>query len=182
MKDLALHVMDIARNSVEARADRVEIFFNLDKTDRKLEVCFNDNGCGMDPEMVQRVTDPYTTSRTTRKVGLGLPLLKMSAEQTGGSLNIWSQKGKGTNVTACFFVRHLDCVPPGDLAGTATLLITGNPNVDFRFEFRTGEECFGIDSREIREVLGTSEINQPKVVRFIKEMIGENLNAIDFIY
>lgn len=145
-------------------------------------VGFSDNGCGMDAGMVQRVTDPYTTTRTTRKVGLGLPLLKMSAQQTGGGLDIWSEKGKGTKVTSVFYVHHIDCVPPGDLPGTATLLITGNPKVDFRFEFNTGEEIFAISTPEIREALETVDINQPAVVRFIREMIAENLNAMNFTY
>lgn len=182
MKDLAMHVMDIARNSVEAGAALVEVSFRLDKTNGKLEVGFKDNGCGMDADMVQRVTDPFTTTRTTRKVGLGLPLLKMSAQQTGGSLDIRSEKGKGTQVTTVFNVHHIDCVPPGDLSGTATLLIAGNPGVDFRFEFNTGEEAFAISTPDIREALETMDINQPAVVKFIREMIAENLNAMNFTY
>jgi anti-sigma regulatory factor (Ser/Thr protein kinase) len=182
VKDLALHVMDIARNSVEARAQNLKIVFTLDKTKGGLKINFIDDGCGMDAAMVKRVTDPFTTSRTTRKVGLGLPLFMMSAAQTGGSLTIESEPGKGTRVEAVFNTHHIDCVPLGDLSGTLTLLISGNPQVKFLFEFYNLDKQFSIGTDDIMEALDGADLNQPKVIRFIKEMIQENLKEIEFEY
>lgn len=175
-----MHVMDIARNSVEARAANVKVSFMLNKPDGQLIVTIQDDGCGMDADMVNKVTDPFTTTRTTRKVGMGLPLIKMSAEQTGGALTITSEQGRGTMVTSVFNTKHIDCVPMGDLAGTATLLITGNRDVLFEFEFCTGNNKYNITTGEICKALGESDINQPKVIRFIKEMIAENIKKTGF--
>lgn len=180
MKDLAMHVMDIARNSVEAGAKKVKVSLIMKKTEGNLVVTFEDDGCGMDAEMVKKATDAYTTSRITRKVGLGLPLFKMNAENTAGSLQIISEPGLGTMVTAVFFTKHIDCVPLGDMAGIVALLICSNQDVMFHFDFHIDERAFAIRTDEIVEVLDGSEINQPKVVRFIKEMVNENLNEIGF--
>lgn len=182
VKDLSMHVTDIARNSVEAAASQVIVSFGLNKKEGVLEVMFEDNGRGMNAEMVKRVTDPFTTTRITRKVGLGLPLFKMSATQTGGSLQVESEPGKGTVVTAVFDVKHIDCVPLGDLAGAATLLITGNPGVMFQFNFNANGHSYSVSTTDIQDALGEKEISQPKVVRFIKEMIQENIKDIDFDY
>ena len=97
-----------------------------------------DNGCGMSPEFVKAVTDPFTTTRTTRKVGMGVPLLKLAAEQAGGTLNITSSQGEdhGTTVRATFLIDHLDCVPVGDYASTMVTLIQGSPDIDFVFQYR----------------------------------------------
>lgn len=182
MKDIALHIMDIVRNSVEAKAQNVAIIFSLDKGKGTLLIIIKDDGCGMDSDLVKRVTDPFTTTRTTRKVGMGLPLFKMSAEQTGGFLTIKSEKDKGTEVLAVFKVGHIDCVPLGDLAGTLTLLISGNPGVNYSLEFFVGDELFELNTSDIQEIIGSSAIGQPKVIRFIKEMIQENMENLGFKY
>ena len=136
MKELSLHLLDVAKNSVAAGATWVDVSLDEDK-DGRLTIVISDNGRGMSPEFLAQVTDPFTTTRTTRKVGLGLPLYRMAAEQTGGSLDIQSTLGKGTTVTAVFHRRHLDCPPLGDLAGTVALLIQGSPELDLHYRHTT---------------------------------------------
>ena len=132
MKELSLHVLDVAQNSISAGATRLELTLTED-AGGWLTVVIADNGRGMTPEFLSRATDPFTTTRTTRKVGLGLPLYRMAAEQTGGTLDIQSAEGVGTTVTARFDRKHLDCPPLGDLAGTVALLIQGSPELTWTY-------------------------------------------------
>ncbi|PRY96156.1 ATP-binding protein [Marinilabilia salmonicolor] len=176
MKDLSMHILDIAENSVKAGADRVEV--ELLYTDRMLQMAIRDNGCGMDEQTVGRITDPYTTSRSSRKVGLGLPFLKMNAEQTGGRIEIDSKPGKGTGVTALFDTGHIDCVPEGDLASTLALLMTGHPEINFVIRMKRNQTDFEISSDEIKEVLEGVPISHPKVGVFVRNMIKEEIKYI----
>ena len=100
MKDLSMHIMDILQNSTRAKANNItlEVLENYDAD--TLTLIFKDDGCGMNAETVEKVTNPFFTTRTTRKVGLGLPLLKQNTEMTGGSMKIDSEVGVGTTVTA----------------------------------------------------------------------------------
>ncbi|GAO30121.1 ATP-binding protein [Geofilum rubicundum] len=118
MKDVSQHLLDIVGNSLRAGASLIEVGMEILEREEALVLSIRDNGCGMSPEMVATVTDPFITSRSTRKVGLGLPFLKMNAEQTGGSIKVESEEGKGTLVEARFYYHHIDCVPMGDLKGT----------------------------------------------------------------
>ena len=152
MKELSLHILDIAQNSISAGCTRLEL--SLTEQDGQLTLVIGDNGRGMTPEFLSSVTDPFTTTRTTRKVGLGLPLLRMAAEQTGGSLAIESTVGVGTTVTARFCSGHIDCPPLGDMAGTVALLVQGAPEVDTIYTHTTSRGSFTFDTREIRAVLG----------------------------
>ncbi len=176
MKDLAMHIMDITENSVRAGAEEIGVC--LEYGGGKLDLTIRDNGCGMDKEMVQRVTDPYVTSRTTRKVGLGLPLLKMNVLQTGGSLRVDSEPGVGTVVKAQFCTAHIDCIPNGDLSGTLALLITGNPKVNFSLEVKNGDQSFDLSTRELEEVLEGVPLSHPRVNVLVREMIKEHLEAL----
>jgi signal transduction histidine kinase len=176
MKDLAMHIMDIAENSVRAGAK--EVLVSLEYVGDNLYFTIRDNGCGMDKEMVDRVTDPFVTSRTTRKVGLGLPFLKMNALQTGGSLGVDSKPGVGTVVKAHFCTDHIDCIPNGDLSGTLALLITGNPRIHFRIEVKNGDQSFDLSTRELEEVLEGLPLSHPKVNVQVREMFKENLEAL----
>lgn len=173
MKDLSMHVMDIAENSVRAGATEVEVCLVF--SGETLEMTIRDNGCGMDAEMVKKITDPYTTSRTTRKVGLGLPFLKMNAEQTGGSIEVESEPGRGTMVKAKFFTSNIDCIPMGDLASTLSLLMTGNPEVNVIVKIERNEEVFEVSSKEINDILDGIPISHPKVGVFIKNMLKEEV-------
>ncbi|MCU4176030.1 ATP-binding protein [Carboxylicivirga sp. N1Y90] len=177
MKDLSMHITDIVQNSVRAKAKLVELIIN--ETGDQLSFTFVDDGCGMDEETVKKVSDPFYTSRTTRKVGLGIPLFTQSAEQTGGELKISSTIGKGTTVEVRLGLNHIDRPPMGDLPSTVAMLITGNPETEMIFTYNKEEEKFVLDSREVKEILGDVDIRLPQVTSFLKEMIAENLKELN---
>jgi hypothetical protein len=172
MKDLSLHLLDIACNSVSAGAGALNL--ELEEREGLLTVTITDDGAGMPPRLLAAVTDPFTTTRTTRKVGLGLPLLRLAAEQTGGSLRVESREGAGTKVTAVFDARHIDCPPLGDMAGTVAMIIQGAPHVEVRYTHTapSGTICF--DTRDIRGILGPDvPLSEPEVARWIQAYIEE---------
>lgn len=176
MKDLSMHIMDILQNSTRAKATEITLEVLEDSVRDTLTLKFKDNGCGMDEEMVRKVINPFFTTRTTRKVGLGLPLLKQNTEQTGGSMNIESQVGVGTTVTAVFGLTHLDTPPMGDLAGTMVLTISAHPEIRFFFHYKRDEEVdYLLDTDEVYEILDGMSINDPEVIESLKEMIEENI-------
>ena len=171
MKEIALHILDIAQNSITARASHLDI--TLEEAER-LTLTITDNGTGMSPELLARVSDPFTTTRTTRKMGLGLPLLRLAAEQTGGSLTIESALGKGTTVTAVFVAGHIDCPPLGDMAGTVALLIQGAPELELTYTHRKGDRLSRLDTGELRAVLGPEvSLAEPEVVLWLREYLQE---------
>ncbi len=179
MKNMALHIMDIAQNSIRAKASEVIVAINVDEHNHTTTVEIEDNGEGMDAIFLKKVIDPYTTSRTTRKVGLGIPLLKMNSDITGGSFTIESQPNKGTKVQAIFYNNHLDCIPLGDISGVIMLLIGANPQINFNYKFEKNDVAFNLDTREIKETIEDIPINNPEVLHFIKEMIQENMEKIN---
>ncbi len=178
MKDLSLHILDILQNSLTAGASLVELSIEEDDENDKLTITITDNGKGMSQEMVKTVTDPYTTTRTTRKVGLGIPLLKQNAERTGGRLTIESQLGKGTNVIAEFIPSSIDCLTFGDIAGVIAITVSGNPNVDFIYNHKKNSNLYCFNTKEIREILGDIPISDPSISKYLKEMIQTNLDEI----
>lgn len=174
MQEISLNVLDVAQNSVSAGASLIEIDVAEDRPADRLTVTIRDNGCGMTEEQVKKVIDPFYTTRTTRKVGLGVPLFKMAAEMTGGSFSIVSQPGKGTTVTAVFVPSHLDCMPMGDITATVCSLIQCNPDRDFCYTYSCNGKGFSADTRQFREVLEGIPLNSPEVIQFISEFITEN--------
>ncbi len=178
MKELALHIMDIAQNSLTAGATVITIEVQEDTSTDLLEIAINDNGCGMPPDVLARVTDPYTTSRTTRKVGMGLPLLRDAAVMAQGELRINSEVGKGTSVHAAFRHSHWDRQPLGDIAGIITLLVQSNLGVDFIYRHSKNGKEYVFDTREVREILQGIPLNTPDVVRLMREMLETNLEEI----
>ncbi len=172
MKEIALHILDIAQNSLAARARRLEI--TLAEEGETLTLTIADNGKGMSPELLATVSDPFTTTRTTRKMGLGLPLLRLAAEQTGGALSIESALGVGTTVTARFGAAHIDCPPVGDMAGTITLLLQGAPEVELTYTHQVEERRFTLSTRELREELGEEiSLAEPEVILWIRDYLQE---------
>jgi hypothetical protein len=167
--------MDIAQNSIRANATRVEI--DVDERDT-LAITIRDNGEGMNEETAKRVTDPFFTSRATRRVGLGIPLLVQNAEATGGSVTIRSSPGQGTTVVALFTRSHLDCPPAGDIPGTIVLLAAANPGVEVRYRHATGKGEYSFNSTEAREFLGEVPLDDPEIVAALREMIAENIKEI----
>lgn len=180
MKELSLNVLDIAENSFKAKASLVEII--LDENDIHLTMTVRDDGCGMDEETVKSVLDPFYTTRTTRKVGLGLPLLKMAAEQTGGSVTVSSQTDKGdgvhgTEVCAVFNKTHLDYTPLGDVAETVVTLIQGHPETEMLFQHSKNGKTVLLDTRQLRAVLGDVPLNVYEVITWIREYLREQYES-----
>lgn len=173
-----MHIMDILQNSTRAGATEVTLEVMEDPAADTLTIRFIDNGCGMDAETVQKVINPFFTTRTTRKVGLGLPLLKQNTEQTGGSLDIQSEKGKGTTVTAIFGLTHLDRPPMGDLAGTVVLTASAYPDIRFIFHYKNDKVDYVFDTKEVNEALDGISIQEPEVIEYLKEMITSNINEV----
>ncbi len=180
MKELSLNLLDIVENSVKAGASLTEI--RLEQTGGELTFTVRDDGCGMDEETVRRVTDPFYTTRTTRAVGLGLPLLKLEAEQTGGTLTVLSDTDParhGTTVTAVFYTDHIDCPPIGDSVASLITLIQGHPDTDFLFCHRRDEKEVLMDTRELREVLQGVPLNSYEVLQWIEGYLREQYQSID---
>jgi hypothetical protein len=178
MKDISLHILDIIQNSITAGATDIEISIDQNDINDTLVIKIIDNGKGMSPEMVELVADPYTTTRTTRKVGLGLPLLKLNAERTGGHLAIYSKVGQGTKVVSGFRTSHIDCLPIGDMAGVMAITVSGNPQINFCYTHKINGKSYIFDTQEIKAILGDISINTPSVTSFLKEMLKENLDEI----
>ncbi|MBQ7160074.1 MAG: sensor histidine kinase [Clostridia bacterium] len=177
MKELSLNVLDVTENSVTAGAKNIGVSLIQDEAGI-LTIRITDDGCGMSEEVVARVTDPFTTSRTTRKVGLGLPLLKLASEQTGGHMEVESKLGEGTTVTATFDTGHIDFTPVGDMISTMTILIMGSPDIDFLFIDRTPEREVRLDTKELRAVLGDEvSLGSPDVIAWIKEYLSDQYNS-----
>lgn len=177
MKDLSLYILDITMNSVRAKAAHISL--SLVEKDHVLTLEIRDDGCGMTKEQVSHLSDPFFTTRKTRKVGLGVPFLRMLAEMTGGSVNITSKpesegEGHGTAVRAVFHTDHIDFIPLGDLVETLITLIQGSPDVDFRFLHKTDDREVRLDTAEIREILGGDiPLNSYEVLNFIKEYLTD---------
>lgn len=178
MKELSLNVLDIAENSVKAGAALTEIILAHDTKQHRLAITVKDDGCGMDPEFLARVTDPFSTTRTTRKVGMGIPLFKLAAEMAGGDFSIRSEKGKGTTLTATFDTENIDMAPVGDIAGTIVTLIRCHPETDFRYQRILDDRDFVLDTREIRDVMGDIPLSSYEVTAFVQEFIEENTNEL----
>ncbi len=177
MKELSLNILDITENSVKAKATLTEIAICED--DEKLEITVTDNGVGMTKEVLSTVTDPFYTTRTTRKVGLGLPLLKLEAEMTGGGIEVESThisedaENHGTKVSAKFYKNHIDCIPLGDIVETVATLIQGHPDTDFLFTHRFAGGEAVLDTRELRQVLEGVPLDTYEVIKWIKEYLNE---------
>ncbi len=176
MKELSLNILDIAENSVKAGASLTEII--LDEKDDRLVMTIRDNGSGMSEDTLRSVTDPFYTTRTTRKVGLGIPLLKLACEQTGGSLSITSRlrtpdKDGETVVSAEFNTTHIDATPLGDVISTVVTLIQGHPDRDFYYLHRCGERTVELDTRALREILEDVPLSTPDVLVWVRENLEE---------
>lgn len=172
MRELSLNILDIVENSVKAEAKIV--YIDVIAKDNVLTISIKDDGKGMSEEFLSRVTDPYTTTRTTRKVGMGLPFLKMEAEMAGGTFDIRSKLGEGTTVTTTFAIDHIDRPPLGDLGETMSILISNGDEVDYVLHFVFYETDFVFDTRELKEQLDGVPMDEPEVLLFIKNYIREN--------
>lgn len=183
MREIALHLMDIAENSVaaESRTIRMDVVEDL-KADL-LKVCIVDDGRGMDEETAKRVLDPFYTTRTTRKVGLGIPLLKSAAEMSDGGLTLASEPSKGTRVEATFRHSHIDRMPLGDVGMTMLTLLISYPHIHWTFNYQFTDKQgrlneFVLDDEEIKSALGDVSLTEPDVLRFLRGMIEEGIATL----
>ena len=174
MRELSLNVLDIVQNSISAKATVIEIELLEHIEKDLLEINIFDNGKGMTEEQVKSVIDPFFTTRTTRKVGLGIPLFKMAAEMSGGWLDIKSEVGKGTRVYTSYGYSNVDRMPVGDMNGTVSMLIRMNPDIDFVYTHSINEKSYVLDTRELRKQLEDVPLDTPDVIEWIEEYLNEN--------
>ncbi len=183
MKELSLNILDIVENSTKAEADLVSI--SIFEDDDTLTINITDNGYGMSEETLQSVTDPFYTTRTTRTVGMGIPLFRFAAEQTGGDLKISSthidvdKENHGTSITAIFNKTHIDYTPLGDIISTIVTLVQGHPNIDFVFLHNIGSKKVSLDTRELRTVLDDVPLDTFDVLVWIKENLSSQYCCIN---
>jgi len=176
LKEISLHVLDIAENSINAGATKIEIKVAENIKNDELVISIKDNGCGIDTEKVKRVVDPFVTSRTTRRVGLGIPFFKAAAEACDGYLKISSELGRGTEILVKFKHSHIDRMPLGDLKGTLLNLIIGNPDIRWVFRYEYNEKTYEFDSQPIKEILGDLPFSDPQVIKFIRGSISDGID------
>lgn len=179
MQEISLHIMDLMQNSITAGATLITLSVEADEKEDTLSITLEDNGKGMDSEMLSRVTSPFTTTRTTRKVGLGIPLFKAGCEQTGGYFEINSTKGVGTKLKGVYVLSNVDRPPLGQIASTLHTLIICNPQIDFAFLVRRNEDVFELDTRQVRQILGDEvPLDAPDVSSWLLENLSEGIQEI----
>lgn len=178
MRELADNILDIAQNSISAQASLVEIAITVSHADNRIVFVFRDNGRGMSEELLRTVAEPFTTTRTTRKVGLGLPLLRMTASMTGGDFSIGSRLGEGTTVCVSFGLDHIDRPPMGDVPGALYTLVLTNPDVDFLFTYDYDGEVFTFDTRAVREAIAPLPISHPEITAWIRDCLYQDISQL----
>jgi hypothetical protein len=179
MLELSQHILDIAENSIRAGAKLITISVNEDSAGDLLTIEVIDDGCGMKPEEASKALNPFYTTKNVRHVGLGLPLLTDAAETSGGKLDLQSQEGKGTKVTATFQLNHIDRQPLGNIPATLIGLIAANLNIDFIYNHRHNDRQFYFDTRVIRDEIENIPINHPEIIKYIRNVIEEGIRNIE---
>jgi len=179
MRELSLHILDIAQNSIAAKASLVQIRINEQPESDLLTISVTDDGCGMDPELLKHAADPFTTTRSTRKVGLGIPLLEAGAARAGGGISVTSEVGKGTKIEATYQLNHIDRAPLGDVAETVATLVFSNPEgPDFLFSYRVGDREYDFDTREVKKALGGLPLSLPEVMAWARDNLKEGIQEL----
>jgi len=178
MLTLADHILDIAENSVRADAKLIEVSIDEDSQNDLLTIEIKDDGHGMGQDVLNKVLDPFYTTKTVRRVGLGLPLLRDAACRSGGTFHLESQENSGTTVKATFGLNHLDRQPLGAIINTIIILIISNSEVDFFYKHRHNDRRFELDTREIRKEIEDVPINHPEIIKYIRGVIEEGLREI----
>lgn len=178
MEDLSLHILDIVENAIHAGARSIKITIVEDLGRDLMMIMIEDDGKGMEGKFLEKAFDPFVTSRTTRRVGLGLPLFHQAARMAGGEARVESDPGRGTKVTATFQHSHIDRKPLGDIGQTLMTMIAGSPEIDFRYEHRKDGKQYILDTRSIKEVLEGIPINNPEVLSYLKEDLIKGLKRL----
>ena len=182
MREIALHLLDIAENSVAAESKNISVHVHEDLFHDCLSACVIDDGRGMDEKTAQQVQDPFYTTRTTRNIGLGIPLLKLAAEMADGRFSLQSEPANGTWVEAEFRHSHVDRMPLGDLASTFLTLLISHPQIDWTFLYRVTDKNqqsrdFVFESAELKSELGDISLTEPEVLTFVRGMFEEGIDA-----
>jgi hypothetical protein len=170
--------MDLIENGLNAGATLIELMVNEDRSANRLTITIRDNGHGIPEELVNEVLSPFFTTRTTRRVGLGLSLFREASRRCEGSFDLKSEEGKGTEVRATFRLNHIDLAPLGEMGSTLSCLIMGNPGVDFLYRHRVDDRAFELDTRQVKSELEGVDINEPEVVQYIGALINESLSEL----
>ena len=178
MNDLSLHIIDIIQNSLSAGASLIGLTVDEQPAAGRLTVTIKDDGQGMEAAQVDRLSDPFFTSRTTRRVGMGIPLYTQSARQAGGDVTVSSTPGEGTTVEAWFDMNNIDLPPMGDIPGAVVLMASANPGTEFVFEYIYAGESYVFDTRQVREALGGLPLSDPGVMNAVTEMMENNIRTI----
>jgi len=178
LKELSLHILDIAENSVNAGASKIEISVNENLNNDELIIKIADNGKGMSAEKMKNLADPFITSRTTRKVGLGIPFLKAASEACEGGLEIKSEIGVGTQVEVHFRHSHIDRMPLGDLKSTWLNLLVGYPNVHWVLDYAVNINTYRLDDQPIKEILIGIPLSDPQVIGYLKNEIANGFDSV----
>jgi anti-sigma regulatory factor (Ser/Thr protein kinase) len=178
MLELAANILDIAENSVRAGAKLIEISIDEDSEKDLLTIEIADNGHGMSQEVITKIFDPFYTTKTVRRVGLGIPLLANAAEMSGGGLQVESKEGSGTKIKATFGLTNLDRQPMGNIINTLIILIVGNSDVDFFYKHRHNDRRFELDTRQIRKEIDDVPMNHPEILKYIRGVLEEGLSDI----
>ena len=178
MRELSLNILDVAQNSITAGASLITIEVNENTIDHTLLIGIYDNGCGMTEEQVKSVIDPFFTTRTTRKVGMGIPLFKMSCEQTGGKFTIESEKGVGTKINALYKTDSVDFTPLGDIASTIVTIVSMNADKEFLYRRVLDDKEFIFSTVEIKKILDGVPLSESSVMNWIEEYLNEQYNEL----
>lgn len=178
LRDKSLHLLDIIQNSISAGARNIKVALWTDCAGKELFISISDDGCGMSPEMLDSVTSPFSTSRTTRKVGLGIPLFKMSGEITGGGFNIKSKEGEGTCIEVSYVIDHIDRIPLGDLGDAICTSIMANEEIDYEISLDNSKEQLVVSTVEVKEQLSPVKISNYEVLQWLREYINEKVKVV----
>ena len=178
MRELSLHILDIVENGLAAGADCIHITVDEARRADRLTITIADNGRGIPAEKLEKLTDPFFTTRTNRKVGLGLPLLAAAAERREGKLEVSSKAGEGTRVRTGFRYSHIDRAPLGDMTATITTLITGNPGIDFVYRHVIDGRQFTVDTRELKKQLGQNSLRDTVFIHHLSRKIRSSLKQL----
>ena len=180
MQELSLSILDLAENSISAGARLIVIRISERADEDMLTITLEDDGCGMDGTLLSQAASPFTTTRATRRIGLGIPMMKQGAESCGGSFEIASSPGVGTTLMASFRLSHIDRPPMGDLAGTLLSLIIASPQgPDIALEYRVGDSAFEFDTRPVRAVMGEVPLTSPEVLEWISGALKEGIDSLN---
>lgn len=178
MRELSLHILDLAQNSVEAGAKNIRLAVDEDENGYFV-FRIEDDGRGMSAELLQKVRDPFTTTRLSRNVGMGIPFIDMVTEQCGGHLDIVSAKGSGTKIAAYFARDNIDRPPLGNMAETVKVLLAGAPWIDLVFNYRKGERSMCFATQELRTILGeTADFANPEVCAWIEGYLQQEIKRV----